>query len=154
MWKISDCRKSKKCRMSVIWALMLIVLLLAIFMKKWTTAFIVIFVLLAVAMGLEWYNYDVDLQKLWETWNYQESRVQAVKDKNWNTIKLIWSCVKADVNCDNFKTQADAQKRYDECMDEIKKDNPTITDPKKLDIYGLDRDHDWIACESLPKVAH
>ena len=149
---ISECRKSKKCRMWIIGWLMVIVILLLIFWKKWTTALIVILVLLAVAMWLEWFNYDVDLQKLWETWSYQESRVESVKDKNWNTIRLIWECVKADVNCDNFKTQEDAQKRYDFCMDEIKKNNPNITDPRKLDIYGLDRDHDWIACEALPKM--
>jgi len=150
---ISDCRKSKKCRMWVIWVLMLIVILLLIFWKKWTTALIAILVLLAVAMWIEGFNYDVDLQKLWQTGNYQESRVQSIKDKNWDTIRLIWECVKADVNCDNFKTQADAQARYDYCMNQIKENNPNIEDPRKLDIYGLDRDHDGIACEALPKVA-
>ena len=152
MW-ISNCRKSKKCRISIIWVLMIIVVLLLIFLKKWTTALIVILVLLAVAMWIEWFNYDVDLQKLWQTWNYQESRVESIKDKDWNTVRLIWECVKADVNCDNFKTQADAQARYDFCMDEIKKNNPNIEDPRKLDIYGLDRDHDGLACEALPKMA-
>jgi hypothetical protein len=38
-------------------------------------------------------------------------------------------------------------------MDEIKKNNSNIEDPSKLDIYGLDRDHDGIACEALPKMA-
>ena len=152
MW-ISNCRKSKKCRMWVIWALMLIVILLMVFWKKWTIALSVILVLLAVAMWVEGFNYDVDLQKLWDTGNYQESRVESIKDKDGNTVRLIWECVKADVNCDNFKTQADAQARYDFCMDEIKQNNPNIEDPRKLDIYGLDRDHDGIACEALPKTA-
>ncbi len=150
---ISNCRKSKKCRMWVIWGLMLVVILLMIFWKKWTIALSVILVLLAVAMWVEGFNYDVDLQKLWETGNYQESRVESIKDKDGNTVRLIWECVKADVNCDNFKTQADAQTRYNYCMDEIKQNNPNIEDPRKLDIYGLDRDHDGIACEALPKVA-
>ncbi len=153
MW-ISECRKSKKCRMWIIGWLMVIVILLLIFWGKAKTALIVILVLLAVAMWVEGFNYDVDLQKLWQTWNYQESRVESVKDKNWDTIRLIWECVKADVNCNNFKTQEDAQKRYDYCMEEIKKNNPNIKDPRKLDIYGLDRDHDGIACEALPKMAH
>jgi hypothetical protein len=39
-------------------------------------------------------------------------------------------------------------------MNEIKKNNSNIEDPRKLDIYGLDRDHDGIACEALPKMAH
>lgn len=154
MGKFSDCRQSKKCRMTIIWILMLIVLLLIIFWKKWTTALIVIFVLLAVAMSLEWFNYDVDLWKLWETWNYQESRVESVKDKDWNTIRLIWECVKADVNCNNFKTQVEAQAMYDKCASEIKSNNPNVDDPKKLDIYWLDRDKDGIVCEHLPKFAN
>jgi len=153
MW-ISECRKSKKCRMGIIGGLMVIVILLLIFWKKGTVALSVILVLLAVAMWIEWFNYDVDLGKLWETGNYQESRVESIKDKDWNTVRLIWECVKADVNCDNFKTQEDAQKRYDFCMDEIKANNKNIEDPRKLDIYGLDRDHDGIACEALPKMAH
>jgi hypothetical protein len=49
----------------------------------------IIFVLLAVALGLEGFNYDVDLGKLWQTGNYKESRVESVKDKNGNTIRLI-----------------------------------------------------------------
>ena len=152
MW-ISNCRKSKKCRMWIIGGLMLVVVLLLIFWKKWTVALSVILVLLAIAMWVEGFNYDIDLQKYWETGNYQESRVESIKDKNWDTVRLIGSCVKADVNCDNFATQWDAQKRYDSCMSEIKANNPNIEDPIKLDIYGLDRDHDGIACEALPKIA-
>ena len=130
---------------------MVIVLFLIFFWKKFTLFLWIIFVLLAVTLGLEGFNYDVDLWKLWETWNYKESRVESVKDKNGNTIRLIWECVKADVNCNNFKTRWEAQKVYDNCMAEIQKNNPTITDPKKLDIYGLDRDKDGLACENLPK---
>ncbi len=154
MWKFSDCRQSKKCRMTIIWILMFIVLLLIIFWKKWTTALIVIFILLAVAMWLEWFDYDVDLGKLWETWNYQESRVESVKDKDWNTIRLIWECVKNDLNCKHFKTQGEAQAMYDKCATEIKANNPNIEDPKKLDIYWLDWDKDGIVCEALPKFAN
>ena len=109
MW-ISNCRKSKKCRMWIIGSLMVIVILLLIFWKKGTVALTVILVLLAIAMWVEWFNYDADLWKLWETGSYQESRVQSIKDKDWNTIRLIGSCIKADVNCDNFETQSDAQK--------------------------------------------
>ena len=39
-------------------------------------------------------------------------------------------------------------------MAEIKANNPNIENPVKLDIYGLDKDHDGIACEALPKMAH
>lgn len=153
MWMISNCRKSKKCRMWIIWSLMLIVILLLIFWKKWTIALTVILVLLAIAMWVEWFNYDADLWKLWETWSYEQSRVESVTDKDWNTVRLIWECVKADVNCDDFKTQWEAQAKYDYCMKEIKDNNPNIEDPVKLDIYGLDRNHDGVACQHLPKTA-
>ncbi|RAL57668.1 hypothetical protein BLD25_01925 [Candidatus Gracilibacteria bacterium GN02-872] len=149
---LQDCRNSKKCRMWIIGILMVIVLFLIFFWKKATTALWIIFVLLAIAMGLEGFNYDVDLGKLWETGNYKESRVESVKDKNGNTVRLIGSCVKADVNCNNFTTQAEAQKVYDTCMNEIKKNNKGVSNPKSLDIYGLDKDKDGIACESLPKT--
>ncbi len=150
--KLSQARRKKKYR---VWVLLIIIAILAImafvFEKvRWFLIWLII--LMLTALWLEVFNYDIDLWKLWETWNLKESRVETVKDKNWDTIKLIWSCVKADVNCDNFKTQGEAQSMYDKCAAEIKKDNPSITDPKKLDIYGLDRDHDWIVCEHLPKV--
>ena len=148
---LENCRKSKKCRIWIISILMVIVLFLIFFWKKFTLFLWIIFILLAVALGLEGFNYDVDLGKLWQTGNYKESRVENVKDKNGNNIRLIWECVKADVNCSNFKTRWEAQKVYDNCMNEIKRNNPSITDPRKLDIYGLDRDKDGLACESLPK---
>jgi len=37
-------------------------------------------------------------------------------------------------------------------MTEIIKNNPNVSDPVKLDIYGLDRNHDGVACQSLPKT--
>lgn len=149
---LQKCRADKKYRMWIIWILMVIVLILIFVWKKFTTFLWIIFVLLAVVLWLEGFDYDVDLWKLWKTGNYQESRVESVKDKDWNTIRLIWQCVKADVNCNNFKTQAEAQKVYNTCMEEIKENNKNISDPKKLDIYGLDKDKDWLACEVLPKT--
>lgn len=154
MWfneKLQEYRKNKNYRMWFIAFLMIIVLFLIFFWKKWTTALWIIFVLLAVALWMEGFDYDVDLWKLWETWNYKESRIESVKDKNWNTIRLIWECVKADVNCSNFKTQAEAQNIYDKCMVEIKQNNKGISNPKSLDIYGLDKDKDGLACENLKK---
>jgi len=68
--------------MSVIGALMLIVVLLLIFWKKGTVVLTVILVLLAVAMGLEGFDYDADLGKLWETGSYSESRVETLKDSD------------------------------------------------------------------------
>jgi hypothetical protein len=153
MGKISDCRQSKKCRMTIIGILMFLVLLLLIFMKKWKIAFLTIFILLAIAMWLEGYNYDIDLQKFWETWNYKESRVETIKDKNGKNIRIItWKCARNDfdLNCKDFSTWREAQDKYNECAEEIKKNNPQITNIKDLDIYGLDKNYNWIVCEHLP----
>lgn len=148
---LADARKKKKVRMGVILGLMALVVILMLVLKKGTIAFTVILVLLAVALGLEGFNYDADLQKLWETGSYSQSRVESVTDKDGNTVRLIGECVKADVNCDGFKTQGEAQKMYDTCADEIAKNNSNIGDVKTLDIYGLDRDKDGVVCESLPQ---
>lgn len=153
MWlkeKLEKCRNSKNCRMWFIALLIFIVLALIIFWWKAKTALWIILVLLAIAFAVEWYDYDADLGKLWKTWNYSESRVETVTDKEWNKVRLIWKCVKWDVNCDNFSSQNDAQKVYDDCAQEIAKSNIWIENPKKLDIYWLDRDKDGIVCEHLP----
>ncbi len=110
-------------------------------------------ILMLGAVGLEVYDYDLDLGKLRETKSLSESRVESVKDWEWNTVRLVGSCVKADVNCDNFATQADAQATYNRCAAEIEKNNAGIEGALKLDIYGLDRDKDGIVCEALPSGA-
>lgn len=134
---------------------MLIVAALLIFWKKGTIVLTVILVLLAIALGLEGFDYDADLGKLWETGSYSESRVETVKDSDGNSVRLITGmCNRAeyDLNCDAFTTQDEAQAKYNECADEVASNNPGI-DVKKLDIYGLDGDNDGIVCEALPKTA-
>lgn len=156
MWKISERRNSKKCRMWVIAVFMSIVILLLLFWWKAKVMLLVILVLLAVAMWLEWFDYDADLQKLWETWSYSESRVETIKDSEGNSIRLVtWNCnsKEFDLNCSDFATQDEAQNKYDECAYDIKQNNPEIKDINKLDIYGLDWNNNGIVCESLPKMA-
>ena len=149
---IKKCRNSKKCRMSVIWILVIIVLLLIFFWKKATLMLVVILVFLAIAMWLEWFDYDVDLWKLWETWSYSESRVETVKDSDWNSVRIITGKCNSwdfDLNCADFSTQDEAQAKYQECADEIEANNPGI-DTKKFDIYWLDGNNNGIVCEALP----
>ncbi|PID87640.1 hypothetical protein CSB07_00460 [Candidatus Gracilibacteria bacterium] len=156
MIKFSECRNSKKCRMGFIALLMSIVILLLLFWGKAKTMLFVILVLLAIAIGLEGFDYDADLKKLWETGNYNESRVETIKDSDGNTIKLITGNCNSkefDLNCKDFATQGEAQDKYDECAYKIKQSNPEIKDLNKLDIYGLDGNNNGIVCEFLPKVA-
>lgn len=152
---LSKFRNSKKHRIGFIIFLMLIVAALLIFWKKGTVALTVILVLLAIALGLEGFDHDADLGKLWETGSYNESRVETVKDSEGNSFRLITGVCNSkdfDLNCDAFSTQEEAQARYNECAQEVAANNPGI-ETKKLDIYGLDGDNDGIVCEALPKTA-
>ncbi len=151
--KLSTARKSKKSRITILAIIIVILAILAFVFEKVRWLFIGLIILMLWAVWLEVFEYDLDLGKLWETWSMSESRIESVKDKDWNTVKLIWECVKADVNCDGFSTQWEAQAMYDKCAASIASNNSSIDDAKNLDIYGLDRDKDGIVCESLPKLA-
>lgn len=48
------------------------------------------------------------------------------------------TCPSGDVNCDQFATQDEAQRFFERCG------GPSV------DRFGLDTDHDGIACEHLP----
>jgi hypothetical protein len=146
-------RKSKKHRIGFLIVLIIILAIIAFIFEKVRWLMIGFIILILGAVGMEVYDYDLDLGKLWETGSLSESRVESVKDGEGNSVRLIGSCVKADVNCDNFATQADAQATYNRCAAEIEKNNAGIEGALKLDIYGLDRDKDGIVCEALPSGA-
>jgi hypothetical protein len=149
-------RNTKSARIWVIVLLIVVVILLYIFgiLKKGFA--IGIGIILLAALGLQVFNYDLDLGTLWRTGDIQQSRVQYTNDG----IKLLGSCVKPqgstkdyDLNCSNFATQREAQAKYDQCANEIAANNvgKTPSEIKNLDIYGLDHDKDGIVCEALPK---
>ena len=155
MWlgnSLKKLRNSKNGRMTIIWILMLVVVLLLLFWGKAKGILIFILVLLAVAMWLEWFDYDADLGKLWETGSYSESRVETIKDSEGNSIRIITgncNSKELDLNCSDFDTQDAAQAKYNECASEVAANNPWI-DVNKLDIYGLDGNNNGIVCEALP----
>lgn len=149
---LKNIRNSKKHRIGIIIILIIILAVIAFVFEKVRWLMIGFIILMLGALGMEIYDYDLDLGKLWETGSLSESRVESVTDDNGDTIRLVGSCVKADVNCDNFATQGDAQAMYEKCAAEIEANNE-VTDAKSLDIYGLDRDKDGIVCEALPKTA-
>jgi hypothetical protein len=97
---------------------------------------------------VEYFDYDVDLGKLWETGSVSDSRV-----KHKNGIKIFGEdCASNNLNCDDFKIQPEAQKKYLFCADKIAVDNDTTGEiVRSIDVYGLDRDKDGIVCEALPK---
>jgi len=60
----------------------------------------------------------------------------------------------SDLNCSNFKTQPEAQAKYDQCAEQIASYNEgkSSAEIKNLDIYGLDGDKDGTVCEALPAM--
>ena len=140
-------RRSKHARLIIMTIIIAILAVMWFFFEK-ARAFILrsIIVMLA-AVGIELFNYDLDLGRLWDTGSIQESRVQTK-----NGVKLIGECVSDDLNCSNFDTKGEAQALYDKCATAIKSDNAHLEgqDVKSLDVYGLDRDKDGLVCEALP----
>ncbi len=147
--QLNVCRESKNCRLWIIWALIVIVILLLIFWGKAKGVLWTILIILFVAFWIQVADYDLDLWKLWETGgNIQESRVMQK-----GGLKVFWSdCITNNLNCSNFKTQAEAQAKYDTCAEKIAADNNATKDAvRNIDVFGLDKDKDGIVCESLPK---
>jgi FlaG/FlaF family flagellin (archaellin) len=147
---LANLRASKNARMIFLGILLVILVILYFTVEKAKGIFLWLILLVAIAMGLEATDYDIDLGRLWDTGSVQESRVQSIKAENGATVRVFGSCIKDEINCSAFKTRSEAQAKYDMCATEIKKNNPSITDMNKLDIYGLDGNNNGLVCEALP----
>ncbi len=116
---------------------------------KWLLLGLII--VITLALGVHIADYDLDLETLFRTGSLTESRVET---KKW--VKIIGSdCIGDNLNCADFKTQPDAQSKYEYCSDKIASDNSQIKDRaelNRLDVYGLDGDKDGVVCEALPKA--
>jgi len=105
-----------------------------------------IIVILLGAFGLEVSNTDFDLGKLFSGSSLQESKVlrdekgNVLYDKLGNIVTNSNEGKKAgDYNCDDFKTQIEAQNFF------------TKVGGVGNDLYRLDGDKDGTACEALPQ---
>lgn len=154
----STLQKARNTKSTRLWFLVLLVVtIIALYMmgiiKKGFA--IGIGILLLAAIGIQSFDYDLDLATLWETGSIKESRVQHTKDG----VVLKGDCVKPagkadeyDLDCSNFSTQAEAQKKYDYCAAQIAENNSGLDKEKvmSLDVYGLDRNKNGVVCEALP----
>jgi len=143
---VQNLRGSHKFRMILILVLMAIVIVLFIFFKKLRIALVVAFVALLAAFGLEATKNDWDLQKLWETKSFQESKVSRdtkgniLFDKLGNITTDSTKGKSADqYNCDDFATQPEAQAFFEK------------VGGVGNDVNRLDANKDGVACQSLPK---
>ena len=92
-----------------------------------------------LATGLEIADKDFDLQTLWETGSLKESLLERDADGNLLNIGMLCDATAEgyyDYNCDDFLTQPEAQRVYEQCG---------------TDVNRLDGDNDGIVCESLPQ---
>lgn len=106
--------------------------------KKYKGVFIGILVILLGALGLETSNNDWDLGKIISGEGVAASRV--LRDKEGNVVPEGAAGAKYtdEYNCDDFKTQPEAQKFFDKAGGVSK------------DTNRLDGDKNGIACQSLP----
>ena len=135
---LSGARRSKKVRLTVIVILLILAGVLFYVWEKGRIFVVGIIVLLLVALGLEATEDDWDLGKMARTGSISESKIE--RDDGGNLI-LGGMCNEGqdfDYNCDDFKTQPEAQRVYEKCA------------KNGLDIHGLDGNKDGVACQNLP----
>lgn len=132
---LQNARKSKRTRIWVIVALLVLAVIAFVFFEKarlWILGGM--FVLLA-ALGLEVAEKDLDLGTLVETGSIKESLLARDENGNLLDIQAICDATDYDYNCDDFVTQSEAQAVADQC---------------DFDVYRLDGDNDGLVCEALP----
>lgn len=143
--RFTKLRSNRKLRLWILIALMAIVVVLFIFWQKARIFLVVAFVALLAAFGLEVFQKDYDIQKLWETKSFEQSEIG--RDDKGNLLfdklgDITTDKTKGkgadDYNCDDFSTQPEAQNFF-----------------KKVggvgnDLNRLDGDKDGKACEALP----
>lgn len=152
--KVKSLRANHKFRLWLIGILLIIVIILFIFFEKLRLVLIIAFIALLAAFGFEASQNDWDLQKLWETKSFEQSKVgrdekgnirldevgNILFDKSGNVTTDKSVGKKADeYNCDDFTTQGEAQAFFEK------------VGGVGNDVNRLDGNKDGEACEALPK---
>jgi hypothetical protein len=143
--KPSKLRANRKLRLGILAFLLTIVIVLFIFWEKARIFLAIAGVFLITALGLEVFQKDYDLEKLWETKSFQESEIgrdeqgNLLFDKLGNVTTDSTKGKYADeYNCDDFDTQKEAQVFFEK------------VGGVNNDLNRLDGDNDGKACEALP----
>ena len=139
MSMISNMRRSKRSRMWLIVAVLIIAVIVFVFFEKARIWLFGVFAILLVALGLEVAETDLDLGTLVETGSISESVIE--RDANGNLVNIGAICDATDYNynCDDFRSQEEAKAVADQC---------------NFDVHGLDRDKDGLVCEHLPATTN
>lgn len=137
-------RANHKFRLILIGALLVILAIMFVFFEKLRIFIAIIFIVALGAFGLELGGADYDIGTLWETKSFEQSQV--VRDDKGNILfdndgnfATNASTGKSadDYNCNDFDSQAAAQKFFDN------------VGGTKYDMNRLDGDKDGVACEAL-----
>lgn len=135
MNKINEIRSSKRAR---VWIIVVLLILAAIAFVVFEKARMWIlggmFVLIA-ALGLEVAEKDLNLNTLAETGSIEQAMIKRDEQGNITNLQQICDATDYNYNCDDFKTQKEANDVASAC---------------EFDVYGLDGDNDGIVCEALP----
>lgn len=138
-------RGNRKFRLGIIIALLIIVGVMFYFFEKMRIYLAIIGILLLTALGLEASQNDWDLQKLWETKSFEQSKI--VRDEAGNVLFDKFGNITTDsdlgkgadeYNCEDFDTQPEAQTFFER------------VGGVGNDLNRLDGDKDGSACEALP----
>lgn len=132
-------RNSKRVRLGILVALIVIAGLIAFFFEKARIWMFGLIALLMVGFGMEATNTDYDLGKMMETKSISQSKV--LRDKSGNVVPAGTANAKYtdEYNCDDFSTQPEAQRFFQNAGG------------VQGDTNRLDGNKDGDACESLPK---
>lgn len=143
--KLSSLRSNRKLRLGIIVFLIAVIVVLFIFWEKARIFLAIAGIMLLAALGLEVFQKDYDIEKLWETKSFQESEIG--RDEQGNLLFDKLGNVTTDetqgkyadeYNCDDFSTQPESQNFFEKVGGV---DN---------DLNRLDGDNDGVACEALP----
>jgi len=160
MNQIANWRRNKNSRLAIIIGLLIVVAIIAFFFEKTRMWMLGIGTILLVALGLEVANTDVDLGTMMETGSVSESRVERDNDGNLKTAadgSLMTRVLRDregnivaegtagakyedEYNCDDFKTQEEAQRFFENAGG------------VENDVNRLDGNKDGVACQALPSA--
>ena len=135
---VSGLRRNKRFRLFLIVLLLIVAGFIFWFWEKGRLFVAGIIMLLLIALGLEATNNDVDLGKLAKTHSWSESKIQRDEQGNLIMGAMCDPNQTYNYNCSDFKYQEEAQSVYEKCA------------KNGLDVHGLDRDKNGVACQNLP----
>jgi len=143
--KLTTLRSNRKLRLGILVFLIAVVVVLFIFWEKARIFLAIAGVMLLAALGLEVFQKDYDIEKLWKTKSFQESEIG--RDEEGNLLFDVFGNQTTDTttgknaddyNCDDFSTQSQAQTFFEK------------VGGLGNDLNRLDGDKDGVACEALP----